>query len=203
VERVILKAVQALCFFVPLMLVACSEEPNRPDRAQRGDTPEEKTAMNVEQPGTAPEGVKSFEVGPGGKHTERDVDYAQSPPVGGPHDPVWQNCGFYKQPFYTKPVRNENAVHSLEHGAVWITYSTDLPRDQLDQLRALAQSHTYLLVSPYPGLDSPLVASAWGKQLALQEADDPDLERFVRAYSQGPQTPEPGAPCYGGIGRPV
>jgi hypothetical protein len=69
-------------------------------------------------------------------------------------------------------------------------------------LRALTQGHTHLLVSPYPDLDSPIVASAWGKQLVLEEADDPDLERFVRAYSQGPQTPEPGAPCSDGIGRP-
>jgi hypothetical protein len=45
------------------------------------------------------------------------------------------------------------------------------------------------------------VASAWRKQLRLQSASDPDLERFVRAYQQGPQTPEPGATCTGGIGR--
>jgi hypothetical protein len=195
VERRILKAVLMLCFFVSLMLAACSEEPNRPDRAQRDAAPE-AGAETVKQLGKPPEGVKSFEVGSGGRHTEGDVDYAQSPPVGGEHNPVWQNCGFYDE-----PVRDENVVHSLEHGAVWITYVPDLPQDQVDQLRALARSHTYLLVSPYPDLDSPIVASAWGKQLKLQSASDPDLERFVRAYQQGPQTPELGAPCYGGIGR--
>jgi Protein of unknown function (DUF3105) len=125
------------------------------------------------------------------------VDYAQTPPVGGEHNPVWQNCGFYDE-----PVANENAVHSLEHGAVWITYSPDLPQDQVDVLRDLAHSQTYVLVSPYPDLPSNVVASAWGKQLSLQSADDPDLERFVRAYRQGPQTPEPGAVCTGGIGQP-
>jgi hypothetical protein len=46
------------------------------------------------------------------------------------------------------------------------------------------------------------VATAWGKQLRLQDASDPDLGRFVRAYVQGAQTPEPGALCTGGIGRP-
>ena len=190
------------------MLAACSEEPNRldreqpdrPDRAQKDGAPEE-TTTTVEQPGKQPgkppEGVKSFEVGPGGMHTEEDVDYAQSPPVGGEHNPVWQNCGFYQE-----PVTDENAVHSLEHGAVWITYVPHLPQNQVDQLRALARSHTYLLVSPYPDLDSPIVASAWRKQLRLQSASDPDLERFVRAYLEGPQIPERGAPCYGGIGRP-
>jgi Protein of unknown function (DUF3105) len=146
---------------------------------------------------TPPGDVKTYDVGPAGQHTEGNVDYAQTPPVGGEHNPVWQNCGFYD-----KPVTDENAVHSLEHGAVWITYRPDLPQDQVDILRDLAHSETYVLVSPYPGLPSPVVASAWGKQLRLQSADDPDLERFVQAYRQGPQTPERGAACTGGIGQP-
>ncbi len=144
-----------------------------------------------------PDVVKTYDVGPAAQHTDEVVDYAQTPPVGGEHNPVWQNCGFYDE-----PVTDENAVHSLEHGAVWITYSPDLPQDQVDQLRDLAHSQTYILVSPYPDLPSPVVASAWGKQLRLESADDPDLERFVRAYRQGPQTPEPGAVCTGGIGQP-
>src|SRR3954468_21345098 len=44
------------------------------------------------------------------EHTEGPVEYAQIPPVGGMHNPVLQNCGFY-----SKPVGNEHAVHSLEH----------------------------------------------------------------------------------------
>jgi hypothetical protein len=145
-----------------------------------------------------PGGVQTYDVGPGGEHTDGAVDYAQSPPVGGEHNPIWQNCGFYAE-----PIRSETAVHSLEHGAVWITYSPDLPQDEVEHLRDLAQSGDYLLVSPYPDLDSPVVASAWGKQLNLESAEDPDLERFIGSYSQGPQTPEPGAACTGGIGDPV
>ena len=145
-----------------------------------------------------PGGVQTYDVGPGGEHTEGAVDYAQTPPVGGEHNPIWQNCGFYEE-----PVRSETAVHSLEHGAVWITYSPDLPQDEIERLRDLAQSNDYVLVSPYPDLPSAVVASAWGKQLTLESAEDSNLERFVGAYSQGPQTPEPGAACTGGIGDPV
>jgi Protein of unknown function (DUF3105) len=147
---------------------------------------------------TAPDTVKSYDVGPAGQHTEADVDYKQNPPVGGAHNPVWQNCGYYDQ-----PVRDENAVHSLEHGAVWITYSPDLPQDQVDHLREIAENETYVLVSPRDDLPSPVVASAWGKQLMLDNADDTDLDRFIGAYEQGPQTPEKGAVCTGGIGQPV
>ena len=143
----------------------------------------------------APSDVKTYDVGPAGRHTEKDVLYAQTPPAGGEHNPVWQNCGFYD-----KPVRDENAVHSLEHGAVWITYTPDLPQDQVNELEDIAQRESYVLVSPYPDLpaNTPVVASAWGKQVGLDGADDPDLQSFIQAYEQGPQTPEPGALCSGG-----
>jgi hypothetical protein len=145
-----------------------------------------------------PGAVQTYDVGPPGQHTEGDVEYAQSPPAGGEHNPVWQNCGFYEE-----PVRNETAAHSLEHGAVWITHLPDIPQDEIERLRDLAQGNSYVLVSPYPDQDSPVVASAWGKQLSLESAEDPDLERFVNAYSQGPQTPEPGGACTGGVGDPA
>jgi hypothetical protein len=145
---------------------------------------------------TPPGGVQDFDV-PSRGHTEEPVNYPQNPPVGGLHNPVWQNCGFYSE-----PIRSENAVHSLEHGAVWITYRPDLPQGQVDEIRRLASDNTYVLASPYPDLPAPVVASAWGKQLTLDSADDPRLEQFVSAYAQGPQTPEPGAACTGGLGEP-
>jgi hypothetical protein len=144
-----------------------------------------------------PSGVEEFEV-PTRKHTEAGVSYEQSPPVGGDHNPIWQNAGFYED-----PLRNETAVHTLEHGAVWITYSTDLPQEDKDRIRELVSGQDCVLASPCPNLGAPVVASAWGKQRALEGADDPNLERFVRAFRQGPQTPEPGAACTGGVGEPA
>ena len=45
------------------------------------------------------------------------VEYDREPPTNGDHAPIWQNCGLYE-----KPVQNRYAVHSLDHGVVWITY---------------------------------------------------------------------------------
>ncbi|HEX2729318.1 MAG TPA: DUF3105 domain-containing protein, partial [Rubrobacteraceae bacterium] len=87
-------------------------------------------------------------------------------------------------------------------GAVWITYQPNLPQDQIDTIKDLTDSQDYVLASPYPSLDSPVVASAWGKQIKLQSADDSGLEQFISAYREGPQTPEPGAACTGGTGQP-
>ena len=142
-------------------------------------------------------GVTTFRVGGAGDHTGELVDYVQNPPAGGPHHPTWQNCGFYDE-----LIRNEHAVHSLEHGAVWITYRPDLPDKEIGKLRKLTLNTTHVLVSPYPNLPAPVVASAWGKQRRLEGASDPGLSAFIRAYRMGPQTPEPGAPCTGGTGVP-
>ena len=130
-------------------------------------------------------------------HVEGPVTYEQTPPVGGPHAPAWQNCGVYDA-----PVANENAVHSMEHGAVWIAYSPALPDAEVDAVRSLAAGNPYVLVSPHPDVTTGVVASAWSKQLALDSLDEAKLSEFVTAFAQGPQSPEPGAPCTGGIGEP-
>jgi len=143
-----------------------------------------------------PAGTKIFEV-TDRLHVTEPVVYPQNPPVGGNHWWIWQNCGFYDQ-----PIANEYAVHSLEHGAVWITYRPDLPQAQLDKLHRLAQRESYVLVSPMTPLPTAVVASAWDRQLQLDSADNPKLEEFVHTFQLGRQAPERGGGCTGGIGQP-
>lgn len=140
---------------------------------------------------------------PDRQHVLGKVLYDHSPPVGGNHSPVWLNCGIYDQ-----PVANENAVHSLEHGSVWITYLPALPQVQVAALRTLVKAsyrgpERYLILSPYPDQGTPVVASAWGYQLALHDPTDPRLERFIDYFRHGPQTLEPSAHCTGGTGSPI
>jgi putative peptide zinc metalloprotease protein len=146
--------------------------------------------------GHAIPGVRSFEVTQR-EHVEASVVYEHTPPVGGNHAPVWQNCGFYGT-----PIASESAVHSMEHGAVWITYRPDLPEAQVTALRDLAREDHNVLVSPYPDLPTPIVASAWGNQLWLEEAHDPRLFEFTSFFASGRQAPEPNGPCTGGTGAP-
>lgn len=131
-------------------------------------------------------------------HVSGTVKYSTSPPVGGDHNATWLNCGIY-----SSPVANENAVHSMEHGAVWITYQPTLPAAQVTALQNDVRGKTYVILSPYQGMTSPVVASAWGKQLTLTSASDDRLGKFITTYAQGPQTPEPGSPCTGGTGTPT
>jgi hypothetical protein len=129
--------------------------------------------------------------------TNGPISYAQSPPAGGKHSPQWQNCGVYNA-----PVPNETAVHSLAHGAVWITYRLDVSIRDIAALERLARNRGYVLVSPYPEQAQPIVATAWGAQMLLDDPEDYRLKLFVSRYRQGPQTPEPGQPCSGGVGEP-
>lgn len=128
-------------------------------------------------------------------HTRDDVDYPQSPPVGGEHDPAWLDCGVYDE-----PVREENAVHDLEHGTVWISYHPDLSEGDVAELVDLLPQNGIL--APYPDLDAPVVVTVWGRQLALTGADDPRLPLFIREYGGGETAPEPFASCAGGVPDP-
>ncbi|MGC0419596.1 DUF3105 domain-containing protein [Embleya sp. AB8] len=143
-------------------------------------------------------GVSTFTAAQGHISKPKDVTYKQTPPVGGEHDPVWQNCGIYDS-----AIPNRNGVHSLEHGTVWITYQPGLAADQLDALKAKVKGKTYMMLSPYEGIDKPIVATAWGLQLKLDNASDPRLDQFIKEYKEGKQTPEPGSPCTGGVGKPT
>ena len=147
-------------------------------------------------PGNPPEGVQTYPASTNNS-VQGSIAYEQDPPTNGDHSPRWQNCGFY-----SSPVANEYAVHSMDHGAVWITYQEDLPADQVENLRELAQQEEYVLVSPYPGLSSPVVATAWRNQLALEDAEDSRLRQFVDQFRRTETAPLSGNGCTDGVGEP-
>lgn len=125
--------------------------------------------------------------------------YDADPPSGGDHIRIWLNCGVYDT-----PVPNGNAVHSLEHGAVWYAYQPGLAPDQVDTLVAIAAVNPdRVIVSPYPGLPAPVVAVAWERRLEVDDATDPRLVEFFNTYVNGAQAPEPAVTCKDGVGIPV
>jgi len=145
-------------------------------------------------------GVRTFP-GLSHEHVDHAVTYPQHPPAGGQH---WQPksgdvLGWQRCAVYTEPVVDEFAVHSLEHGAVWLTYRPGLSAAGLTALATLASIRpAYVIVSPYPGQAAPVMATAWGLQLPVDTADDPRLAEFTRGYAGGSQGGEPGADCANG-----
>ena len=129
-------------------------------------------------------------------HVAGTITYPVSPPVGGDHNPVWQNC---MGSVYDAAIANENAVHSLEHGAVWITYRPDLPTDQVNALAGKVRGTPYLPMSPYPDLDKPISLQAWGYQLKVDSADDDRIDEFIKVLRVNASAEGPTAACDGGI----
>ena len=143
-----------------------------------------------------PDGTETVAVG-SAQHVEGDIHADGEVPAGGSHSEVWQNCGFYEE-----EIRSENAVHSLEHGAVWITYRPDLSSDDIDRLQGLIRRPDKVLISPVDGQGSAVIATAWANQLELDDVADPRLDQFVNEFEGSSSAPEPGARCSGGVGIP-
>jgi len=145
-------------------------------------------------------------------HVDGAVTYAVTPPVGGPHSPIWMNAGVY-----TAPLPSERAVHNLEHGAVWITYRPDLSAADVTALTAFVTRQTlipepslepnlagasnrYIDLSPWASTDlpAPIVISAWGYQLRIDSPADLRLQQFVDLFrNSATYSPERGSPVDG------
>jgi hypothetical protein len=128
------------------------------------------------------EGLKNFrksDTDPKRNHVKGKQKYQQSPPVGGDHNAQWQNC---EGNVYDKPIASEHAVHSMEHGAVWVTYRPDLPKKQIDELAKKVRGTEYMLMSPYEGLDKPISLQAWGLQLKVDNASDERIDKFIKNF---------------------
>ncbi|SSC24800.1 Protein of unknown function DUF3105, partial [Klenkia terrae] len=145
------------------------------------------------------DGVQVFDYAAGQQHVTTPVDYTESPPVGGPHDGEWADC---TGTVYDQDIRHENAVHGMEHGAVWITYDPDaINDDDLTTLTDLVEGNSGLLLSPYAGLGSTISLQSWNHQLAVDSATDPRVEQYVDFFVFGQDAegealfPEPGASC--------
>ena len=162
-----------------LLLVSCS-----------GGDPKPKPAP------TLTPSIPDVKVFPGLSHVhlkkgDEVPDYPQSPPVGGTHSPVWLKCQVY-----TGELPEQNAVHSMEHGGVWITYRTDLAAADITTLEMKVNlNKEFVMVSPYVGQTAPVVVSTWGLQLTATGAADPHIDEFVRTYAGGEQGGEKGVGC--------
>ena len=129
-------------------------------------------------------------------HVTGPVKYATSPPDYGNHNPNWQRC---LGDVYDAPIANENAVHSLEHGAVWITY--DPAKLTPAQVSTLASTYVngqdFTLMSPYPNMPTAISMQAWGFQLRLNSPTDPRIKQFIQDLRVN-ATLEPGVSCSSG-----
>jgi hypothetical protein len=158
----------------------------RPGKADAWSQPELKAAKQIS-------GV-TYKKEPKHTHvTSGTVKYDATPPVGGDHSYYWADC---TGTVYPNAIANENAVHDLEHGAVWIAYQPGLSKADQATLAKFVTGQDHMLMSPYPGLTSKVSLQSWGYQLKLDSVTDSRIQTFidtVRANSK--TTPEYGGDC--------
>jgi hypothetical protein len=178
-------------------VASCGDDGEGTEGPTEGDTRATSGGVLIGPAGEGIEGVQAYRID-STTHTEDNLDYDLTPPVGGEHYAVPGTCGFYEE----DPPPEEMLVHDLEHGAIWIAYDPDLDDAQQVTLRELVAQQAKVVATPHEDLSSPIVVSAWGRQLALDTADDPRLAQFVTTYRNSPDAPEPQAACQG-AGQPA
>lgn len=141
---------------------------------------------------------------PGGQHlaSGQAAGYTEHPATSGPHDPA----PLPSEPaVYTEPVREENAVHNLEHGYVLLYYRADgtqaLGEPVVKRLATIAEQQDKVLLAPYPSLGNgtSLTIVAWNKLWqcpATLSADDAATiaNSFIEAYRGTSNAPEGSVP---------
>ncbi|MFD4947179.1 DUF3105 domain-containing protein [Streptomyces sp. NPDC058239] len=189
--------VVGLVGFGSYMVLDKSEASEKKKAVQAEDA--KASAAEQKKPAAEPiEGLKTWDAKKLTRnHVTETVTYPMKPPVGGDHNPVWMNCD---GEVYKKPIADMNAVHSLEHGSVWVTYTDKASAADVAKLAERVGRTPYSLMSPYEGQAGTIMLSAWGNQVTVDSADDRRVDQFFAKFVQGPQTPEPGAACTGGLG---
>jgi uncharacterized protein DUF3105 len=162
--------------------------------------PSPSSSVNPADPYTRPEIAAAkripgltYRPEPDHTHVATTVHYDSSPPVGGDHSQIWADCA---GTVYPHAIANENAVHMLEHGAVWITYRPGLSAADVAALSKLVTGVDHTAMSPYPGLRGAISVQAWDYQVFVAGPADPRLRQFISALRSNPATaPEAGGPC--------
>ena len=119
-----------------------------------------------------------------GVHTADPVTYETVPPTSGSHAPGAAPCGVHAE-----QIPNENLVHTLEHGAVGLLYDPTLDIQQIRDLENIVGGvSSHMFSAPYEGMDTPIVVTAWGFRMPLEEVDEPAIEEFIDEFRQnGPE----------------
>ena len=122
----------------------------------------------------------------------QDLEYAQSPPLSGPHYDRPTQGGFYENP---QPAGN--IVHSLEHGAVVIYYNESAMNESTrTSLQAFADTHTgtwrSVIVVPNENAsaEADFVLTAWRNRMYMDSYDAQVVFEFLSEFlGRGPENP--------------
>jgi len=124
----------------------------------------------------------------GREHIQNGATHSQynsNPPTSGWHYSQPANFGVYKQ-----ELPDENILHNLEHGGIWISYKPDIDEDIKSKLEDIGKNNSgSVVVSPRAANDSNIAVASWGRLLKLDNIDENQIKLFIKMNKN--RSPEP------------
>lgn len=122
--------------------------------------------------------------------------YNSNPPTSGPHWPESDKNGIYDN-----QLPDEELVHNLEHGYIWISYrpggeatgSAGISEGDKKKLAEIVTGDSWkMILEPREKDDSKIVLAAWGRLLKMDSLDEGKIKEFISVYrDKGPEkTPD-------------
>lgn len=125
------------------------------------------------------------------EHVTTAVDYSahSNPPTYGNHHGAFNNNGSSLTPrptgVYTTAQPDEDLIHNLEHGHVWISYdpmmisSSDLTA--LQEFVRAGGTNTGVILTPRPRNNDTIAVASWARLLTLSSFDAAQIRDFIEA----------------------
>lgn len=143
-------------------------------------------------------GVQEFKI-VGREHVpvgSKVTTYNSNPPTSGPHWPVPAKNGVYDN-----QLSDEQLVHNLEHGYIWISYplakeatdSAGISSDEKKKLSEIVAGDNWkMILAPREQDDVKIALAAWGRLLKMNSLDEGKIKEFISVYrNHGPEnTPD-------------
>lgn len=112
-------------------------------------------------------------------------EYTSNPPTSGPHFAQTARSGFRDN-----AISDQNVIHNLEHGDVWISYNPRITDSIIKELKPFGA--TKVIVTPREANDTDIALASWGRLDKFDiENNTLPVERikdFIKRYTgKGPE----------------
>lgn len=134
---------------------------------------------------------------PGIEHSDDGRTHVQAKEYTGDEPPT---SGEHAEPIawgvYDQEIPEANAIHNLEHGGIYISYSSSLPIEQRERLVALFSkpfsnpqfTPSKAIVGPRNENKSPIVISSWRRSQTFETFDEAAIiEYYQRNIGKSPE----------------
>ena len=125
---------------------------------------------------------------PGIEQADHGREHVSSKEYGGDQPPT---SGSHANPVawgvYDTEVRDDQAIHNMEHGGIYVSYQPDLPQDQIEKLKKLLSEPfsnpefqpKKIVLAPRAANKSPIVLSSWRRSESLASYDQKKIEEYI------------------------